>query len=57
MKTETNGYITQLVCLMLYSGAHLVYDFAASFNNFVVFTPLIMAGTWECSINSDDDTK
>jgi hypothetical protein len=57
MKTETNEYITQLVCLMLYSGAYLVHDFAASFNNFIVYTSLIMAGTWKFSINSDEDKK
>jgi hypothetical protein len=37
MKIETNGYIIQLVFLVLYSATHLVYDFAASFNNFVVY--------------------
>jgi hypothetical protein len=57
MNIEANGYITSLVCLMLYSGPHLVYYSAASFNNFVVYTPLSMGGTWKCSTNNDWATK
>jgi hypothetical protein len=57
MNIEANGYITPLLCLMLYSGAHLVYNAAASFDNFVVYTPLSMVGTWKCSTNSDGATK